>query len=66
MLSTDRKDTGPERFSPISEVLPEGSPTDSVLTAAATEAEGRIGLLGSKPSSKDNYISQVRILAIAA
>ena len=59
MTAAGDKDAGPARFSPVSEVLPEGSPTESVLTAAEAESEINSGVLKSKQSSKEAYISQV-------
>ena len=58
-LYTGNQEAGPARFSPVSEVLPEGSPTESVLTAAEAESEINSGVVKSKQSSKEAYISQV-------
>jgi len=48
-------------FSPVSELLPEGSSTEEVLQAAADAAaeEGRREILTNKHATKEGYISQV-------
>ena len=53
----------PARFSPVSELLPEGSQTEAVLIEAAAaneEAEARDKSYEDLADSKQGYISQVR------
>lgn len=62
------RDSNLAMFSPVEELLPKGSPTDSVLSAAAAsaEAKARSDNLSQHFSTKDGYISQVNKLLTTA
>jgi len=59
------RDTNYEHFSPVSELLPEGSSTEEVLQAAAEAAlaEGTRDVVPNKHATKEGYISQVPLLS---
>lgn len=52
----------PDKFSPVSELLPRGSQTDAVLQAAADASDHRcLQYEEVAPETKEGYISQVRL-----